>query len=281
MNIIDAILNVALVLLWLNATVRQWTLSGPQTARSLLRTLERTEVPTPRRWVSLIGFTAVVFFRAVFYWQIGSAVGWTPAIDLGAFSISFRSDHFSRMLLYSLLCISKWLLVLYVGIVFLVLLTRTVGAGDSLHRFILHQLGILGRFSPWVAAGATVFSAMVIWAAVVYPLSRLGIFPSPRGIGMVMAQGVMLSLGIWLKMRWVIWGILLLYILSTYVYFGSHPFWFYVAMVGRQLVRPLSGLPLRLGKVDFAPLVMAVIIFVIFHLGDRVVAVLFDRIESV
>ncbi len=280
MNLIDAILSVASMLLWLNATVRQWSLRGPTTAYSLLRTLERLEVPSPRRWTSLAALVALLCFRSVFYWQIGSAFGWTPAVDLGPFAISFRSDHASRMFLYSWLSFATWLILLYLGILLLFLLSRGPAEGDSMHRFLSHQLGFLAQWPAWLLIPLTFAAALLVWSAAVLPLAQMAIFPAPRSMPMVAAHGLLMGAGLWLKLRWLVYLVLLLHILNSYVYFGNHPFWPFISVCGRKISTLASWLPLQLGKIDLKPLAAAGLVFLCCKAGDQALLWLFGKAQA-
>ena len=99
MGWIDFILNVAGLLLWLN-----WRSMGfapvPASAKNpLLRTLKRPEVRRGKRWFYLIGLGALLLFRPVIYRHVGSALDWTPHLQLNVLSLPFRSDLPDRMLL--------------------------------------------------------------------------------------------------------------------------------------------------------------------------------------
>ena len=277
MNVIDAILNLASILLWLNATVRDWSVAATEGKKPLLRTLERVVVPAPRRWSSLASLAALILIRSVFYWQIGSAVGWTPSIDLGPFSVTFRSDYGLRMLLYSVLSFSKWLLMLHVTVIFLSLLNRRLGAGDPWHRFMHHQLGMVGRWPGVVPVLLTLVGCQLLWLSTVYPLARMGIFPSPRSLWLVMGHGALLGIGMWIKLKWLVLTLLGLYLLNSYVYFGAHTFWPYVAMTGRQLLKPFAWIPLHTAKIDFAPLVAGAAYYLVFWVADRGLTWVFGR----
>ena len=48
-------------------------------------------------------------------------------------------------------------------------------------------------------------------------------------------------------------GVLILYLLNSFVYFGEQNFWKNIDASGKRLLAPLSRLPLVVGKVDLAP----------------------------
>ena len=73
-------------------------------------------------------------------------------------------------------------------------------------------------------------------------------------------QALLVGVGGYLAWKYLIVGALALYFVSSYVYFGKQPLWQHLDVIARLLLAPLRSLPLRFGKMDFAPLVGAGII---------------------
>jgi uncharacterized protein YggT (Ycf19 family) len=69
-----------------------------------------------------------------------------------------------------------------------------------------------------------------------------------------------------------------LYLLSSYIYFGNQPFWNFVSLTGRNMVRPLSWLPLQIGKIDLAPLLAIALVFVASEFAQRGLTMLYGRV---
>jgi uncharacterized protein YggT (Ycf19 family) len=67
----------------------------------------------------------------------------------------------------------------------------------------------------------------------------------------------------------LIGGLLALYLLNSYVYLGNHAFWSFVTATGRRVLTPVRQVRLRVGKVDFAPVVMIAVIFLAAELVGR------------
>ena len=63
----------------------------------------------------------------------------------------------------------------------------------------------------------------------------------------------MINFAVWLA-RWFVIGLIVLYYLNSYIYFGRHNFWKTIDATVKSLLWPLNLLPLRWGKLDFAPL---------------------------
>src|SRR4029434_3648575 len=102
MDVIDWILNLACVLLWLNWRSIRFTTVPQSIGVSLAGTLRRAEPIRAPRWSSLAALLAILFIRSLFYFQIGSAVNWTPTLELGAVALPFPSDHFQHSALFYL-----------------------------------------------------------------------------------------------------------------------------------------------------------------------------------
>ena len=51
-------------------------------------------------------------------------------------------------------------------------------------------------------------------------------------------------------------GIVSLYILNCFIYFGERKFWKNVDNYGKQLLTPIRKIPLVIGKLDLAPFVV-------------------------
>jgi uncharacterized protein YggT (Ycf19 family) len=66
-------------------------------------------------------------------------------------------------------------------------------------------------------------------------------------------SALLVGLGSYLVWKYVIGCLLVLHLLNTHIYFGKQPFWNYVNATGRTLLAPLRKIPLRTGRVDFAP----------------------------
>jgi uncharacterized protein YggT (Ycf19 family) len=85
--------------------------------------------------------------------------------------------------------------------------------------------------------------------------SHTHLIPRPVSGAQRFESAVIVGLGSYAAWKFVVGILLTLHLLNTYIYFGKQPFWVYVNATARTLLQPLSKIPLRLGKVDFAPVV--------------------------
>ncbi len=212
------------------------------------------------------------------YWQIGPAVNWTPKLRLVAIAISFRSDFLDRMLLFSVLSFGMVLAVFY-----LYLLLLSLASGDSvdpnpLQRFLRVQLGSVGRWPAPLKLLLPLALGASFWLILNPVLARLNIIPESISATQRVEQALLIGLGTYLAWKYLIGAILFLCLLSSYVYLGNHWFWNFVGLTGRNLLAPLRWIPMRLGKVDFAPIAGMVVVFIMAEFAERGLVELFERL---
>ena len=102
-----------------------------------------------------------------------------------------------------------------------------------------------------------------------WPLTYGGILPPPVSVGQRTEQALLVGLGSYLAGKVLIGGALALNFVSSYVYFGRHPFWQQLDEISRRLLAPLRRLPLRVGKVDFAPVLGIALVFLLAHFAEN------------
>lgn len=265
MSLIDFILNLAGLMLWFNwrgARFDPLTRSKPAT---LTGTLRRAEPLRFGRWLLPAALLALLFVRALFYRQLGPAVGWTAGLDLGAVSLFFRSDKLDLMVLFSVLSFARTLVIFYFWLIFLAVVNRVEGTADPFQKLIRLHLGPVGRW-PWgVQLLLPLFVVAVGWMALHPLLLRVGVVYPVQSVGRLGLQGLLVGGGIFFTLKFIIPVFLFLHLVTSYVYFGRHPLWDFVALTARSCLSPLRRLPLQLGKVDFAPLVGIILMLLLLH----------------
>ena len=115
---------------------------------------------------------------------------------------------------------------------------------------------------------APVLLVAAAWAALAFPLAKLGVLPVPPAGANLAGQAFAVGSGVWLPARWVLAGLLLLRMVHDHVYLGDHPMWAYVRIAGGRLSRPLAWLPLRLMKFDLTPLAAAVAVLALAEAAE-------------
>lgn len=268
MSLINSILNLAGLLLWLG-----WrdVTSGSLLQNSstpLARTLRQAGSSVLLRWKYLGALAGLLLLRAVIYWWIGAAVNWTPKLDLVAIVIPFRSEFFGRMLLFSLCSFGATLAGFYLSLLLLSLVNRSVPDTEPLQKFVRSHLGWCERLPGLVKLLLPFALAILLRLGLSPLLGWWDILPAAVTVGAAVRQGVFIGLGACLIWKYVIAGLLLLHFLNSYVYFGSHPLWNFVNLTARRLLAPLRWVPLRFGRMDFAPVVGIVVVFLLAELAE-------------
>ena len=267
MGLINSILNLAGLLLWLGwRDVTSGSLLQNSTT-PLVRTLRQAGTSVMARRKYLGGLAGLLLLRALIYGWIGPAVNWTPKLDLVAIVIPFRSEFFGRMLLFSLCSFGAMLAGFYLSLLLISLVNRSVPDTEPLQKFVRSHLGYFERL-PWLVKLLLPLAVATLLRLGLSPLlGWWGILPSAVTVGAAVKQGLLIGLGALLVWKHVIATFLLLYFLNSYVYFGGNPLWNFVNLTTRRLLAPLRWLPLRFGRMDLAPVVGIVLVFLLAELA--------------
>ena len=276
MGLIDFILNLAGLLLWLNWRSVRFDPLGKRTPATLIGTLRRAEPRRLRRWHLLAALGGLLLLRALFYWQIGSAARWTGILNLSVITLSFRSDYFVRMLLFSIFSFG-----LTLGVFYLWLLLLSILAGPEplpFHRLVRMPLGGIDRWSRGVKFLLPLMVTATLWWLASWLLAWLQVIPEPVSPAHRIEESLIIGLGSYLTWKYLIGVLLVLHLLNSFIYFGKHPFWNYVNVTAKKLLWPLEKIPLRAGKADFAPVAGMALVFLLARLGEFFLAWLYRRL---
>ncbi|MFZ1072327.1 MAG: hypothetical protein WAO21_02720 [Verrucomicrobiia bacterium] len=277
MGIIDFILNLAGLLLWLNWRSLRSDPLGKRTPATLIGTLRRVEPQRFQHWHLLAAIGGLLLVRAGFYWQIGlvSRPVWAGTLDLGIIAPSFLSNSFGRMCLFSVFSFGLMLAVFYLWLLLLSLLAGP----EPVHGLVRMQLGAMDRWSRWKKLILPLMATALLWWLASWLLEWCGIIPGPISMAHRIGQSLLIGMGSYLAWKYVVSGLLVLHLLNSYIYFGKHPFWNYVNATARTLLQPLERVPLRAGRVDFAPVVGIALVFLLAGLAERGLIFIYGRLS--
>ncbi|HXG49303.1 MAG TPA: hypothetical protein VNO52_16890 [Methylomirabilota bacterium] len=269
MVILDFLLNVAALLLWLSWRAVRLT-AVPAPARiSIVGALKRTEREPARGWGLLVALVAVLVLRGVLYHHIGAGVHWTAQLGLGVTVLLFRSDFLGQMWIYSLASFGRTFCLFYLWLGFFSLLHRGVEDPPPTQRFIRSHLGRLDRLPLWGWVAGPVALGAAAWTLSQPLLRWLRAVPAGGDWLVSTQQGAAIALAALVSWRYLILAVLALYLLSSYIYFGESPFWGFIDASARRLLRPLRPVPLVLGRIDLAPLVLGLAVWLAGELAGQ------------
>ncbi len=278
MDFLNFLLNLAGLLLWLNWRSIGFVARAMASSASLLGTLKRTQSTAASRWPHLAGLVALLLFRSVFYWQVGSALRWTPQLSLAVLTIPFRTEFLGLALLFSWFSFGLSLAAFYFSLVLLSLANRRVSDTDPLQRLVrLH----LGWIEPWPIIAKLLMpplAAALLWLLIAPVFSRLNLVPPASTIGVTFQKGLIIGAAAFRSWEFVIVGLLLLHLLISYVYLGNSKVWTFVEGTARNLLKPLRWLPLRVGKADFAPILGIALVLTAAELGSRLLTSIYQKL---
>jgi len=274
MGLIDFILNLAGLLLWLNWRSVRFDPLGKRTPATLIGTLRRAEPERLRRWHLLAALGGLLLLRALFYWQIGAMAHWTGTLNVGIIALSFRSDYFNRVLVYSIFSFG-----LTFGMFYFCLLLLSILAGpEPFHRLVRMPLGGIDRWPRKTKLLLPLIVTAILWWLASWLLADMQIIPKPVTTLQRLEESLLIGLGSYLIWKYIAGALLTLHLLNSYIYFGRNPFWSYVNAEAQTLLSPLRRLPLRAGKVDFAPVVGMVLVFLAAELAERGLGFLYGKL---
>ena len=147
-----------------------------------------------------------------------------------------------------------------------------------MQRLVQLHLGRVDRW-PWlVKLLLPLFAVGLAWLALDPVLSQLRLIQPPLSGVHRVEEAAVIGLGAYLTWRYLIGGLLLLWLLTTYIYLGNNAFWSFVSLTGRNTLSPLGWVPLRFGKVDLTPLVGIFLVFFTAEFAQRGLTVLYSRL---
>jgi uncharacterized protein YggT (Ycf19 family) len=204
-------------------------------------------------------------------------VGWAAGkLNLGIIELSFRSDSFGRILLFSIFSFG-----LTLGVLYLWLLLLSILAGPEplpFHRLVRMPLGGMDRWARGVKFLLPLMVTATFWWLASWLLAWLQVIPPLVSPVHRIEESLVIGLGSYLAWKYLIGVLLVLHLLNSYIYFGKHPFWAYVNAEAQTLLSPLRLVPLQAAKADFAPVVGIALVFLAAELAGRGLVLLYGKL---
>lgn len=262
MSYLDLLLNIVGLLIWVNW--RSLSFMQPARALTLAAAAKPTERARQQRWPILLALPIMLALRAVFYWQFGPALDWVPKLRLGMLIVSFNlgSNYWrdlARVEFFSLCSFVQALLVFYACLFLLSALARKIPDADIWAKMVRLHLWRLGYWPAWAQLLLPFVFILATWPACGWLLAKLGFMPTTPHLGPLFIQGAVLAVGLLIFWKYFLLGLLLLYFLNSYIYFGSSAIWEFLNAIGRTLLRPLQWM--QIAKADLAPVGGIAILF--------------------
>jgi len=229
-------------------------------AGTLLSNLKLAESTRGRRWPLFAALAALLLLRPWFYSSVAEVSGWIPSWDPVPATVPFRPDFPSRLLVFSVVSFAWTLLQFLSWILFAAALSRMTREPSAWNRFFHDMLGPYSRMPAVLMIVLPAVGGALFWAAMALPFQAIGILPPIRSWEHLALQSGLVGLGVWVAGSWMVCGLLILRLINSYVYLGTHPFWDFVHQVGGALLRPVEWIPARIGKLDLTALVAAALV---------------------
>ena len=275
MSAIDFILNIVALLLWIGWNDMGAKESVSMQSHPLMFTLKKTESNRQMRWPILAWLVGLLVGRALFYWYIGSTMGWTGRLDFGAITVPFRSDRLGLMLLFSLLSFAIVLAAWYACLLLLSTINKRGLDSDTTQRFIRRALGKVELLPGAIKLLIPSVAGVLLWAVCGKFLGWIGLLPAAKSSAQYWQQTAVMGAGFYLAWKLVLVGVMLLYLLNSYVYLGNQTFWNWVGITARRMLWPLHWL--RFGKLDLSPVGGIALVLYLGYLAEYGLMWLFQR----
>jgi len=171
--------------------------------------------------------------------------------------------------------------LLALGIFYSCLILLSLLKGPKpIHDLVRMQLGRIDDWPDGVKWLLPPVVAAIFWWSTSWALARIGIIPQPASAIWRIEESVVIGLQSYLVWKFPLAALLTLHLLNSYIYFGRHPVWNYVDAASQTLLRPLNKIPLRIGKVDFAPVIGIALVFLAAGLAEQGLHLLYRRLSD-
>jgi len=230
-------------------------------AGTLLGNLKPAESRPTRSWKPVALLVVLLFLRPFLYRILSDVLGEIPSWNAIPASIPFRPDSFLRLLLFSWVSFIWTLIHFLCWVLLLSALSKACRDPANWNRFFEELIGPLVRWPLPLSLLLPGLAAGLLWLTLRWPLRMMAIAPAPASTAALLEQSILVGLGVWVSIRWLLGGLLLLRLINTYVYLGSNPFWDFVHQIGGIPLLPFRRLPLQIGKLDLSPLLAAAVVF--------------------
>ena len=278
MRFLDLLLNLVALLLWLNWRGMGFQRPGPYRS-SLLHTLRIATPPRPRRWRYLAGLVVLLVARALLYRHFGPPAHWVPHLSLAVVSLPFRSDLLGRMMLFSGLSFLLAFAVFYLWLLLVSVLNRTLPDANPVQRLLRLHLGWIEAWPAFLKIAGPMLAAGLLWVALHPVFTSFGLVPAARSVSQTLLQGSVLALATVLAWKYLLLALIGLHLLTSYVHLGDSPFWEFVSVTGSNLLKPLRVVPLRAGKLDLAPAVAMVLVWLAMKYAEAGLSKWFETVS--
>jgi hypothetical protein len=263
------------LLLWLSWRAIRFDPLTRATPATLVGTVRRAEPPRFKRWHFLALLFGLLVLRSVFYSLIGTAVNWTPRLNLSLVSLAFHRNGFAQVLLFSFLSFTRTWLVFHFWLIALGLINERSAGSDPIHKMIVLQLGGVARWPRTLQWILPLLVTGALWLLAHPLLVSTEVVNHTQSVAHLLGQCALMGLSLYLTLKHLLPVILFLHLIATYVYLGNSPIWDFISRTARQILRPLGKL--RRNRIDFAPLVGIVLILLLFHAVPFFVLYLLDQ----
>ncbi|MEY2932744.1 MAG: hypothetical protein RL033_3493, partial [Pseudomonadota bacterium] len=174
---------------------------------------------------------------------------------------------------FGILLIAFHLWLLIVSIV-----NRTIPDTQPVQHLVRLHLGPVEHWPAVLKLLLPILVVLLLWLPLHPLLVSAGLLPPASGFVLLLEQGLVLGFASMLYSKPLLLAALSLHLLNSYVHLGRSPLIDFASDTARNLLKLLSWLPLCWRRIDFAPIVLGVLIWLAARAWELVLSSLFRKL---
>jgi uncharacterized protein YggT (Ycf19 family) len=259
MWLFDFITDLVALLLWLRATSFRTQPSARPRAISPLASIQPVDRLTPSLWAAA-GILLLLFGRSMVYWKIGSAVSWSPTLNLPSVALPFRSDLFTRMIALSFLTFGISLYLFYTSALVLLSLAPGLAGKNPPLDYLRRETRVWGEFPKISCAIFPFLCGFLFWILTRPVWVSFQLLPASHSWKSVLKEAAVLGLNAYIPLQYILYVLLGFAFMNSSIFFGTNAVIQILVTTSTSLIHPLRKLPLTFGKWDLRPILLIILI---------------------
>ncbi len=275
MQIIDFILNLAAWILWVNGWIQLHNKADIQRPLTLLGTLVGPTRRMSRAWLYFGGFAVLIFLKTILLHYLGAPIETTMVVKFLLLMVYFKTGTLVSMFWMAFASFMKFALIAYIWVWFLARMSREDTA-ENIVSGLNASLGFLQNRHWVLQMVALVLFGMAGWIFLGIVFGWLGVLPPIKSVSFLVWQSLCISLCAWLALYYLVNVLMILYLIHSYIHLGNWEGWDWLDGVSEKLMSPLSPLPLQWARIDFTPVFLLLLNWLLYEAGTRLVLKVFQ-----
>jgi uncharacterized protein YggT (Ycf19 family) len=149
---------------------------------------------------------------------------------------------------------------------------------DPLQKMVRLHVGWLDRWPAAIKLALPLPIGAALWAVMNPGLSHLGLLPAPQSYSLMAQQALVIGAGAFYAWEFLIIPLMIVHALNSYVFLGNSAFWTFVHATAENMLKPVRWIPLRIGKLDLAPIAVVGAVIAAHAFAESALASLYQKL---